>query len=540
MCDHPSKARNRPGSALEHGRAHARDHQRWSRRQFMRTLGLAGSAGLLLGRLPVTARPGSPLAWALSRSDSDRILVLIRLKGGNDGLNTIIPLYDYGAYRALRPALAIPEGDVIALGDGAMGLSPALEPLQRLWQNGHMKVVNNVGYPDQNLSHFRSADIWASASDAGEVLDSGWLGRWLDGRFPGYLDDPPPAPPAVQIGGAGNLTFTNQSGFDMGVVVNNPAQLTEIAELGALYDPDDVPPCYYGEQLSYLRTVTNSTFRYAGVLSRAYEAGSNAVEYQRSLGEQLALVARLIRGGLDTPLYMVTLDGFDTHARQRDLHPALLGELAGAIRDFYADLDAGGQAGRVLCMTQSEFGRRPEQNASGGTDHGAAAPLLLFGEGLQGNGFVGAAPDLRDLDVNGNLRADLDFRQLYATVLEGWLCVDAAEVDAALGRPFERLLALGLACTTTAAYRPTAPTLRHWAYAREGQILIHYVLPQHSRVRIQLFNILGQPVGSQGPAEQLPGEQIARFNLPFGLAKGQYLYRIEAGRTRAAGKIVLN
>ncbi len=540
MCDHPSKAPNRPGGALEHGRAHARDHQRWSRRQFTRTLGLAGSIGLLLGRLPVKAMSASPLAWALSSSDSDRILVLIRLKGGNDGLNTIVPLADYGAYRALRPGLAIPERDIIALGDGALGLAPALQPLQRLWQDGRMKVVNNVGYPDQNLSHFRSSDIWASASDAGEELDSGWLGRWLDGRFPNYLDDPPPAPPAVQIGGAGNLTFANEAGFDMGVVVDNPAQLAEIAELGALYDPGDVPPCYYGEQLSYLRTVANSTFRYAEVISRAYDAGSNAVEYRRSLGEQLALVARLIRGGLGTALYMVTLDGFDTHARQRDLHPALLDELAVAVRDFYADLDAGGHGHRVLCMTQSEFGRRPDQNASGGTDHGAAAPLVVFGEGVQGNGFVGPGPDLRDLDANGNLRYGVDFRQLYATVLEGWLCVDGAVVDEALEQPFERLPALGLACTTTSTPRMAAPALRHWAYAREGQLLIHYVLPQHSRVRIQLFNILGQPIGSQGPAEQLSGEQIARFHLPFGGARGQYVYRIEAGRARAAGKIVLN
>ncbi|MCB0636676.1 MAG: DUF1501 domain-containing protein, partial [Lewinella sp.] len=364
MCHHDKKQPNpkqRHGSAIEHGQAHQRDHQEWSRRTFLRQMGIAGTASFLLGKMPITALASSRLALALNNNNNDRILILIRLKGGNDGLNMIIPVFDYGAYQANRPTIAIPQNEVISLSD-ELGMPNSMQPLDALWQEGQMKVVNNVGYPDHNLSHFRSTDIWSSASDSNVVDDSGWLGRTLEQEYPDFLNNPPTDPPAIQIGSAGNITFVNSDELNMALMVANPEQLYDIAQTGQLYDPNAVPTCYYGEQLHYLRVVANNTFRYAEVVAQAYENGTNSVEHQNfGIGDQLALVARLIRGGLGTRLYMVTHDGFDTHANQSNQHPLLMNYLAQALNDFYADLEEGGHDSRVLSMTFSEFGRRPEQ-----------------------------------------------------------------------------------------------------------------------------------------------------------------------------------
>jgi len=540
MCNQHKKKNpsGRYGSALEHGAAHTHDHNSWSRRTFMKNLGIAGSVSMLLGRTPLTALSVSPLGMALSAANSDNILVLIRFKGGNDGLNMIVPVFDYGTYKNYRPTIAIPENQLLNLND-SFAMPNTMAGIQNMWEEGAMKVVNSVGYDNQNLSHFRSTDIWSSASDA-DVLDaSGWLGRLLDRQFPDFVSDPPAEPQAIQIGGSGTVTFNSEEGVNMGVIVNDPEELFQIAQNGELYNAVDVPECYYGEQLSYVRTVANSTFRYAEIIANAYDAGTNATEYGPNLGEQLALVARLIKGGLGTKLYMVTLDGFDTHANQNGSHPYLMANLANSVQAFYEDLAAAGMAHRVLSMTFSEFGRRIEQNASGGTDHGAAAPLLLFGEGLNGNGFVGANPNLQDLDNVGNLKYDLDFRQIYSTVLENWLCIDANLVDEALGRNFDRLPALGLTCQTpTATNSYQATVLQHRALYDQGRIVIEYAIPASMPVKVQIFDILGRPVETLFEGYQIEGTHQHSFQT-WGnrLTSGIYVYHITAGRQSYSRKI---
>jgi len=236
---------------------------------------------------------------------------------------------------------------------------------------------------------------------------------------------------------------------------------------------------------------------------------------------------------------MVTLDGFDTHANQNGSHPYLMANLANSVQAFYEDLAAAGMAHRVLSMTFSEFGRRIEQNASGGTDHGAAAPLLLFGEGLNGNGFVGANPNLQDLDNVGNLKYDLDFRQIYSTVLENWLCIDANLVDEALGRNFDRLPALGLTCQTpTATNSYQATVLQHRALYDQGRIVIEYAIPASMPVKVQIFDILGRPVETLFEGYQIEGTHQHSFQT-WGnrLTSGIYVYHITAGRQSYSRKI---
>jgi uncharacterized protein (DUF1501 family) len=535
MCNHdkpqPKKPKQRHGSALEHGRAHQQDHQDWSRRTFLRQMGIAGTASFFLGNMPITALASSPLALALNNDTSDRILVLIRLKGGNDGLNTIIPLFDYGTYQSNRPTIAIPQNEVINLSN-ELGMPTSMQPLENLWQDGQMKVINNVGYAAQNLSHFRSTDIWSSASDSNVVDNTGWMGRTLEQEYPDFLNNPPADPPAIQMGSAGNLTFVNSDELNMALMVADPEQLYQIAQTGQLYDPNAVPTCYYGEQLHYLRVVANNTFRYAEVVAQAYENGDNAVEHQNfGIGDQLALVARLIRGGLGTRLYMVTHDGFDTHANQPNQHPLLMNYLAQAVDDFYADLAAGGHDNRVLSMTFSEFGRRPEQNASNGTDHGAAAPMMVFGPGLEGNGFLGGLPDMVNLDNNGNLPFEIDFRQVYATVLEQWLCLEPDQVDLALGETFERLDDLGLNCTVTSTSGPGAiSSIGLQAFYYRGFLNVEYHLPEGMPVEITLFNMLGQPMRKVFSGYQPGGSHQQRYPLnDIGWASGIYVCTVRAG-----------
>jgi len=521
----------RHGAALEHGDAHRQDHQRWSRRSFLRNLGMLGSGTMLLSKLPVTALGASPLTQALSNTETDRILVLIRLKGGNDGLNTIVPLGQYSTYRNGRPTIAIPENQLIGLNDH-FAMPNTLAPLEPLWEEGRMKVVHSVGYPDQNLSHFRSSDIWASGSDADVLDDSGWLGRWLETTYPDFVLNPPVDPPAIQIGGAGNLAFNSKDMVNMGVVVNNPEQLARIAEDGQLYDPEDVPECYFGEQLSFVRTVANSTFKYAQVIHEAYERASNTVQYSSQLGQQFALIARLIKGGLRTKLFMVTLDGFDTHSAQNNRHPQLMRQLSQGVEDFYTDLRAGQRDEDVLCMSVSEFGRRIEQNASGGTDHGAASPLLLFGAGLNGSGTVGQGPDLGNLDPVGNLPFETDFRSVYSTILENWLCVNPQTVDQVMGRSFNRIPELGVACMTTSVFGATQTTpLAHELLQQGSSVTLRYYLPTGSRVRAQLLDMRGRVLQDLSPGMQPAGWHDLRINLQqHRLAGAMYLLRMQAGQ----------
>lgn len=532
------------GSRLEHGIAHTQAHRKWSRRGFLKGLGIAGGMSMMLGKTSISTAAPSPFLKVLNEAETDRVLVLIRLKGGNDGLNMVVPTFDYGTYSSLRPTIAIPSNNILPLND-EFGIPNYMNPLQSLWQEGQMKVVNSVGYPNQNLSHFRSSDIWASASDANEVVQDGWLGRYLSGEYPDYLTNPPAVPPAVQIGGSGNLVF-KEGLNNLSVVVNNPEQLFEIAQNGALYDTQDVPDCLVGDQLSFLRTVANTTFAYAGVIKDAYDAGSNSVAYTTQLGNQLSLVARLIKGNLGTKLFMVELGGFDTHANQNNAHPDLMNNLANAVNEFFADLEAANLADKVLAMTFSEFGRRIAQNGSNGTDHGAAAPLMLFGGGLNGNGFVGTAPDLQDVDEVGNLKFHTDFREIYATIMENWLCIDGETVNDVLGQNFNRISELGLTCSgVTSIDKSQKLSIEHQArYPFNGsrEVLIHYTLPHSAHVRLDIHNLAGQLVLTLVNDFQLAGRHQAVFNPNVSakfLPSGQYVYRIEAGRQAVSRSILI-
>lgn len=525
-----------------HHKCNHSDHQQWSRRDFLQTLGLAGGVGISLAGLPLSAL-AAPTLFGPAMGN-DRILVLVRFKGGNDGLNTIIPLYDYSTYVNRRPTIHIKQADLINL-DNAHAMPKTMQKLQGLWNEGAMKVIQSVGYDNHNLSHFTSADIWNSGNqNIEEVVDkSGWLGRYILQKQPDFLQNLPEAPGAIKINSGSNIAYNNADRVDLAVNFNTIDRLIEIGEKGFFYDTVNLPDnCYYGEQVGYLRSILNVTYKYAPVISNAYQNGNNDVSYSDNLlSSQLAVVAKLIKGNIGTKLFMVTLDGFDTHENQNADHPKLMNNVATAIAEFYADLKVGGKDANVLTMTFSEFGRRVEEN-TGGTDHGTAAPILMFGPALKDNGIIGDNASLTNLDQNGNLKHDIDFRSVYATILESWLCVNAVDVDALLGGDYERLDNLGIECLETSVFDnlPLVQNLTHHArYNDDGSISIHYTLARPGDVKVEVYSYMGHLLDTLTNDYQISGEHSTLFiKNRYGLSQGVYLYKITSGKSQVSGKLV--
>ncbi|MBZ0327915.1 MAG: DUF1501 domain-containing protein [Altibacter sp.] len=509
---------------------HDQEHSLWNRRSFIQALGLAGAGSMVLANSAISASKASPLSIALSESENDNILVIIRLKGGNDGLNTIVPVYDYGTYANLRPTIKHQQSDLLNL-NADFAIPNYMSSLESVWGDGNMKVIHGVGYPEQNLSHFRSSDIWASTDDI-NFEPTGWWGRYFEDLYPDYIINPPDIPPAVQIGSLGNLIFDGvESNYAFSVA--NPAQLANIAANGALHDVINIPDCVYGDKLLFMRATTNTTFTYADVIHDAYLAANNDVSYaDEELANQLAIIARLIKGGLGTKVYMVTLGGFDTHANQIEDHRTLLEDLSNSIKNFYDDLDATGMQDNVLAMTISEFGRRPYENGSNGTDHGAASPVMLFGRGLNGSGFVGVHPDLNVWDGNDNLIPTTDFRNVYSSVLTDWFCLDPSVVNTILLNQNYDTLDLGLNCQalSTSDFSDVS-TLSHVAVYQNNRTYIELQMPVTAHVDIKLYDILGREIGTLKNEVLFQGRHTidVRAAINTRLSYGQYIYRISLG-----------
>lgn len=541
MCNNHSIPNKKASKEEKH--IHDQEHSQWNRRSFIQALGLAGAGSMVLGASSVSASAPSPLSVALAESENDNVLVIIRLKGGNDGLNTIVPVYDYANYANLRPTIRHQQNDLFMLNND-FGIPNYMSPgLESIWGDGKMKVVHGVGYPDQNLSHFRSSDIWASA-EANDFEPTGWWGRYFEDLYPDYIINPPATPPAVQIGSIGNLVFEGTSN-NYAFAVANPTQLANIAQNGTFHDVLDIPDCVYGDKLLFMRSTTNTTFLYASVINDAYLAANNDANYDpdADLASQLAIVARLIKGGLGTKVYMVTLDGFDTHANQVDGHRTILEDVANSMKSFYDDLAATGMDTTVLSMTISEFGRRPYENGSEGTDHGAASPVMLFGPGLEGSGLVGEHPDITEWDSNDNLIPTSDFRDVYSTILTDWFCLDPVVLDLILlGQTYESL-DLGFNCDTLGTQDfNNVNRLVHRPTYQDNRTYIELQMPTTANVTIKLYDILGKEMATLKNEMLFPGQHKIDVKAAVNtrLSFGQYIYRITTGGQNYSKSIMIS
>ena len=418
------------------------------RRKFLRN-SLALLTPTIINGNPVYALQDHPMldSALLASSNTDRVLVIIQLSGGNDGLNTVIPLSEYSKYYNARTNIAIPENKVLSLkGFDATGIHPAMTAMQNLFSEGKLNIVQSVGYPQPSFSHFRATDIWMSGSDSDQYLNTGWAGRFLNYENEGYPDGYPntdaPDPLAIQIGSLATLTC-------QGPAVNMALSISDPSSFYNLIDGADaaVANTNAGYELSYLRTVAKQTNQYTARIKQASDSVKQQVTYpNNSLAAQLKIVARLIKGGLQTKVYMVNYGSFDTHAGQAvatdtttGTHANLLKVVSDAVAAFQSDMSGLEIEDRVIGMTYSEFGRRIKSNASGGTDHGAAAPLFLFGKNVRG-GVFGDNPNLPTTATTGdNIPYQYDFRTIYNTILQNWFCVPETAQTEILLKEFSTL-----------------------------------------------------------------------------------------------------
>ena len=386
------------------------------RRDFLKNSALVSGAFMV----PAFLKPFE--AMAKSQLSGYKNLVIIQLSGGNDGLNTIVP-YGNDIYYQKRNTIAISKTDIIKL-DDMQGLNPSLSSLKEIYDQGWMSVINSVGYPNPDRSHFRSMDIWQTASDSDQFLTSGWVGRYLDANC--QVNKNPYT--AIEVDDTLSLAM---KGIKMkGVAVQDPEKLYQTTREPFFKDlvHDHASADLNEDNLGYLYKTMIESYSSADYIRNTSKTYNVTGEYPATqLGNQLKTVSKFINSGLETRVYYVSLSGFDTHIRQNDQQARQLKIYGDAVAAFVKDLKQTGKLDDTLVMTFSEFGRRVEQNASNGTDHGTANNILIYGGKLKKSGIYNNAPDLATLD-QGDLKYEIDFRDVYATLLDKWLNINNSQV----------------------------------------------------------------------------------------------------------------
>ena len=425
-----------------------KNSKKLNRRDFIRLTSVAAAAlPIALSGFPIYANQ-KPKGLTFEENN-DNILVLIQLQGGNDGLNTVFNLSQYNNLQSVRSNIIIPDSDLISLNDETK-LHPSMEGMKNIWDHENLGIIQNVAYPNQNRSHFRSTDIWNSASSSEDYISSGWLGRFFSENHSEFPTDYPntenPHPFAVTLGTIISETCQgSNANFSMALIDPNNPGTAAASNAGA------IPNNCYGDMLTFVNNTVSQTNAYAGIIENASNTGNNLSDkYENTdnynLAGKLKNVARLISGGLKTKVYVVQLGGFDTHDNQvvdgetkTGVHGELLNELSKAISAFQDDLELLGVDNKVVGMTYSEFGRRIRSNDGLGTDHGTGAPLFLFGNCVK-NQVLGDAPEIdTEVDVLEGVQMQYDFRNVYGTILTDWLGATKTESNTVLFDEFDSL-----------------------------------------------------------------------------------------------------
>jgi uncharacterized protein (DUF1501 family) len=514
------------------------------RRDFFRTAVPATLLPSLLNGFSFRAFAGSPLMQALTSATlNDHALILIQLNGGNDGLNTVIPLDQYTNLSAARQNILIPDTQVLQLnGYADTGLHPSMTGMRQLFNDGRLNIVQGVGYPSPNFSHFRATDIWLTGSDSSQVLSSGWAGRYLNYEYPnfptGYPNATMPDPLALQIGSTVSLALQGPSS-SMAMAISDPTSFYNL--INGVQDP--APNTFAGKELTYIRTVAQQSTLYSSVIL----AAANNITQQsslypaagiNSLADQLKIVARLIAGGLKTKIYMVNLGGFDTHSSQvgttttSGTHADLLAKLSEAITAFMDDTIFLNIEHRVMGMTFSEFGRRIVSNSSDGTDHGAAAPLFVFGKDVQ-QGILGTNPVIgNNVNVNDNIPMQYDFRSVYASLLQDWFCVPSTDLSTVLLQNFQTLpLVQSSACASVGIHELNKSAginlIENYPNPFSQSTNVDFTT-SGGHTLVQVFDNEGKLVKTLADQEFAAGKYSVRFENE-GFTSGVYYARLQNG-----------
>lgn len=472
--------------------------------------------------------------FEVPKSAEDKVLILIRMNGGNDGLNMVFPRDQYAELVVQRSNILVPENQILPLTTD-VGLHPKMAGMQTLFNEGKLSVIQNVGYPEPNRSHFRSMDIWTTgALDINQT--SGWLGRYFDSQYPNFPDAYPnvdyPDPFAISMGSELSTTCQGLMG-NFSHAVSDPFNSSNLLLTSVTNDGT-----YYGGQIEYISTLINQTNEYGQQISSAASAGnslSGMYDPLNPLAVQLKYIAQMISGGLKTKVYILNVNGFDTHDAQVDqndvkegVHANLLKRISDAVRAFQHDLQLLGLEQRVAGLTFSEFGRQIASNGSMGTDHGDAAPILLFGACVS-NGVVGANPQIpNQVNNQAGLTMQIDFRDIYASLLKDWFEVDAQVIQSL----FEQNITyydLLQGCTNSIAEKPIVQQAQPLVYPNPslGQHHLKF-FSMNEFVEVFLIDQSGKILQKSFEGQLNDGQQILSFEINM-LKAGSYFYLLKSG-----------
>ncbi len=564
------------------------------RRNFLKKLPITFSIPFTLANIPVNVMAENMLTRLARKATNDRVMIILQLHGGNDGLNSVIPVDQYELYYNARPNIAIPSKNsarkMITLDstlplNKQVALHPDMPHLKALYDQGRMNIVQGVSYENNNGSHFRGRDISFMGGGAEDYFSSGWLGRYLEKEYRGlgsYPDNFPnatmPYPLAIETGNDVSLIFHQENNIPTSISLNDPEGFAKLVDELAGFedeqniDPRGIPPEWldkspYYKEMEWILGLEKKSDDYAQILFEAYQrGGATSVVYperyplnaprgslRNGLSPQLQMIARLLAGGCSTKVFLVRLGGFDTHADQVEsydptmgVHAALMYHISSAINAFQLDLRARGLEDRVLTVTTSEFGRRVYSNGSYGTDHGTGGPIFIFGKGVE-PGVVGNTPNLS----GDNVDQQYDYRQVYANLLHSWMGVAKADVSEIFnnknfidgnvdGVNYEPLpLANPNAVTGIEDFLSSRFKLEDaFPNPAQNETTFKFRINQRENVSIDLFDNNGKQVKRLVQKEFLPGLHEEKVSLS-GILAGHYIYTLQAGFYHESKKLVI-
>ncbi|MBX2840986.1 MAG: DUF1501 domain-containing protein [Flammeovirgaceae bacterium] len=559
------------------------------RRKFLRNLSVASSAPLFLNGIPINVFANQhKYAQFAANENSDKVMIILQLHGGNDGLNMVIPVEQYTGYYNLRPNIAIPDrgsrkyielDNTLTEGE-KVGLHPDMLGVKELYDSGKVNIVQGVSYEKANGSHFRGRDVFFMGGGYEDYYSSGWMGRFLNDQFQAYPDgdtnnlpyngqNEMKDPPGLEIGSGVSLAFHRNEGIPISLSVRSPLQFHDLINSVGGELPMEFPDSHYGDELEYIMKMDQQSNVFGARLKEVYENGSNSPDvtypekyplatqraFNNPLSSQLRLIARLLKGGIKTRFFLARIGGFDTHADQVESyeptfghHAALMYHISSAMKAFQDDLKGLGIEDRVMTVTMSEFGRRAKSNGSFGTDHGNAAPTMIFGAGVN-PGIIGANPDLANLK-GGNVPMQYDYRQVLTSVVQNWMGAD----EEAVKRAFE----LDTPEKTSAFLDNQLPVVNpngvtgindsffsdrfrlNGVYPNpvQTETTFSYYINNSGNVKLRIFNMEGKVVKEVINEYKPFGEHEVTVNLK-GLKAGLYIYRLEAGKFSSAKKLTI-
>ncbi|MEI7421333.1 MAG: DUF1501 domain-containing protein [Prolixibacteraceae bacterium] len=515
------------------------------RRKFLRNAASTMAVPFLFQGQWLKAMAGPSVFELLNAYNSNRKLIMVQLNGGNDGLNLLIPTSEYDNLAVQRANILLPKAQILKLTDET-GLHPSMPEIVSLYKDGKIQIIQGVGYPNPNLSHFRSKDILMSASDSNVNINSGWMGRLFTNHYPGYPIGYPnstnPHPIALTIGSTSSAICQAESSNYSSV----------ISSLSTTYSSTPAETTYpatpFGNELKFITNIMEQTGSYLSVIKEAASKAKNLSALypaagQNSLADQLKLVANLIGGGLQTQIYVVSLGGWDTHSAQvastdksTGSQPALMSKLSKAIAAFQDDLRLLKKEDEVIGLVFTEFGRRIMSNDSLGTDHGTTWPAIVFGSKVN-PAIIGSNPKISSVvDKTSNLPLQNDFRSIYAAVFKQWFEIPQTETNQLLGKAFTEIpLIAGTTIGLVAENKPIA-NVKFWPNPVADTASLSFEA-NGQFTQIGIYSMSGQLIEHLYEEKFIEGKQLLLLHLGH-LRRGVYLIVLIQNQQRQSLKFV--